>query len=166
MMSATARFAIPLLAAGQAQKELYHNEAVQTLETLVSPAVEEGPRVSPPAAPVIGACYILAASPTGAWAGKPLNLAAYTSGGWRFVSPIEGLTAFVRSSSVWATFRSGAWELGVLRGSNVTIAGQQVVGGRAAAIPAPSGGGVVDVEARASIGQILTTLRQHGLIET
>ena len=165
-MSATARFAISLLAAGQAQKEMYHNEAVQTLEMLASPAVEEGPRVSPPASPAIGACYILAASPTGAWAGKPSNLATLTAGGWRFITPIEGLTAFVRSSSVWATFRSGAWELGILRGSNVTIAGQQVVGGRSAAIPAPSGGSVVDAEARASIGQILTALRQHGLIET
>ena len=70
-MSATARFAIPLLAAGQAQKELLHNEAVQSLErTLASPAVEEGPRVSPPASPAIGACYIVAAGPTGAWTGN------------------------------------------------------------------------------------------------
>jgi len=108
----------------------------------------------------------VATSPTGAWAGKPLNLAAYTAGGWRFVAPIEGVTTYVRSSSVWATFRSGAWELGVLRGSNVTISGQQVVGGRAAAIPGPSGGSVIDVEARSAVGQILTALRLHGLIET
>ena len=108
----------------------------------------------------------MATSPTGAWAGKPLNLAAYTAGGWRFVAPIEGVTTYVRSSSVWATFRSGAWELGVLRGSNVTISGQQVVGGRAAAIPGPSGGSVIDVEARSAVGQILTALRLHGLIET
>jgi len=78
----------------------------------------------------------------------------------------EGVTTYVRSSSVWATFRSGAWELGVLRGSNVTISGQQVLGGRAAAIPGPSGGGVIDVEARSAVGQILTALRLHGLIET
>jgi hypothetical protein len=153
-------------AAGQAQKELYHNEAVQTLETLVSAAVEEGPRVSPPASPAIGACYIVAASPTGAWAGKPLNLAAYTAGGWRFVVPLEGVTAYVRASSVWATFRSGVWELGIVRGSNVTIAGQQVVSGRTAAIPSPGGGGVIDVEARSAVGQILTAMRLHGLIET
>lgn len=165
-MSATARFAIPLLAAGQAQKEIYHNEAVQILETLVCPAVEEGPRASPPFSPPVGACYIVATSPTGAWAGKALNLAAYTAGGWRFVAPLEGVTTYVRSSSVWATFRSGAWELGVLRGSNVTISGQQVVGGRAAAIPGPSGGSVIDVEARFAVGQILTALRLHGLIET
>jgi len=122
--------------------------------------------VSPPSSPLVGACYIVATSPTGAWAGKPLNLAAYTAGGWRFVAPLEGVTTYVRSSSLWATFRSGAWELGVLRGSNVTISGQQVVGGRAAAIPGPSGGSVIDAEARSALGQILTALRLHGLIET
>ena len=122
--------------------------------------------MSPPASPAIGACYIVAAGPTGAWIGKQLNLATYTAGGWRFIAPVEGLTAFVRSSSIWATFRSGAWEQGILRGSNVTIAGQQVIGGRIAAIAGPAGGGVVDVEARSAVGQILTALRLHGLIET
>ena len=83
-----------------------------------------------------------------------------------FARSVEGVTAFVRTSSVWATFRSGVWELGILRGTNVTIAGQQVVGGRTAAIPGPSGGSVIDIEARSAVGQILTALRLHGLIET
>jgi len=165
-MSATARLGIPLLAQGQAQKEITHNEALQTLDALVAPAVEEGPRISPPASPVPGACYIVAASPTGAWTGKQQNLAAYTAGGWRFVAPTEGTTVYVRSSSLWAVFRSGGWELGVLRGSSLLIGGQQVVGGRAGAIAGPSGGGVVDAEVRSTVGQILTALRLHGLIET
>ncbi len=83
-----------------------------------------------------------------------------------FARSIDGVAAFVRSTAVWAVFRGGAWELGVLRGSNVTIAGQQVVGGRASGIAGPAGGTVVDAEARSAVGQILATLRQHGLIET
>jgi hypothetical protein len=165
-MSTTARLGIVMLAAGQAQKELYHNEALQALDVLVAGAVEEGPRTAPPASPTLGACYIVAGSPTGAWAGKQQNVACYTAGGWRFAPPIEGMTTYVRSLSLWAVFRSGAWDLGTLRGSNVTIGGQQVVAGRAAAISGPSGGSVVDVETRSAIGQILTMLRQHGLIET
>ena len=165
-MSATARLGIALLAQGQAQKELAHNEALQILDTLVVPAVEEGPRASPPASPAIGACYIVAASPTGAWAGKQQNLAAYSSGGWRFIAPIEGMTAYVRASSVWAVYRTGAWELGILRGSNVTIGGQQVIGARSSAIAGPTGGSVVDTEVRSAVGQILSALRLHGLIET
>jgi hypothetical protein len=76
------------------------------------------------------------------------------------------MTAFVRSSSVWAIFRSGAWELGMVRGSSLFIGGQQVVGSRTGAIAATSGGSTIDVEARTVIAQILVALRQHGLIET
>jgi hypothetical protein len=46
------------------------------------------------------------------------------------------------------------------------IAGQQVVGGRLAAIASPSGGTTIDAEARAAVTQILATLRGHGLIGT
>jgi hypothetical protein len=45
------------------------------------------------------------------------------------------------------------------------IDGEQVVGKRGAAIPAPSGGASVDTEARAAVSQILEGLRQHGLID-
>jgi hypothetical protein len=48
----------------------------------------------------------------------------------------------------------------------VIVDGQQVVGSRASAISQPSGGSTIDSEARATIGQILTALRTHGLIET
>jgi hypothetical protein len=37
---------------------------------------------------------------------------------------------------------------------------------RADAIPSPLGGTTIDAEARTSIDQILSTLRQHGLIDT
>jgi hypothetical protein len=43
--------------------------------------------------------------------------------------------------------------------------GVQVVGTRASAIASPAGGTTVDSEARATIGQLLEALRQHGLIE-
>ena len=75
----------------------------------------------------------------------------------------------VRSSAVTAAYRAGAWdawEMGVLRGSNLTIGGQQVVGPRAAAIPDPAGGTQVDVEARAAISAVLAALRQHGLVQS
>jgi hypothetical protein len=46
------------------------------------------------------------------------------------------------------------------------VAGEQVVGRRAGAIAAPSGGVTVDTEARAAVSQILDGLRQHGLIDS
>ena len=58
-MSSTPRLESPLLSPGQAQKEFFHNEALQTLDTLVAAAVEEPPRASPPASPALGVCYII-----------------------------------------------------------------------------------------------------------
>lgn len=165
-MSRTPRLAIPFLSAGQAQKEFTHNEALQTLDALVAPAVEAPPQASPPGAPTVGDCYLVASSPTGAWAGQAGKLAAFTAGGWRFIAPVEGLTVHVRASAQPATYRQGVWELGTLRGSSLMLAGQQVVGSRGAAIPSPSGGSTVDAQARATLGLVLDALRQHGLIET
>jgi hypothetical protein len=165
-MSGTARFAFQFLSAGQAQKEVTVNESLQALDLLVAAAVEQEPIADPPASPAAGACYLVDSSPTGAWAGKPQSVAGYTSGGWRFIEPVEGLSVFVKSAAQFAFYRAGAWEMGVMRGTSVLIGGKQVVGSRAAAIASPAGGSTIDVEARSTLDEILGALRQHGLIET
>lgn len=132
---------------------------------VVAAAVEGLPLASPPAAPAIGSCYIVAGSPSGAWSGHAQQLAAYTSGGWRFVAPRDGLNAYVRSSGGTAVYHDGAWEIGSLKGSQVMVDGQKVLGPRGPSIAAPAGGATADAEARAAIGQILTAMRTHGLIE-
>lgn len=163
-MTSTPRLGLPYLSEGQAQKEAAHNEALQALDTLVGLAVEEPPRADPPASATAGTTYLVSDAPTGAWAGKAGYVAAFTSGGWRFYAPQEGMAAYVRSGSTAAVFRAGNWELGQVRGSALLMDGQQVVGPQAAPIPAPSGGTTVDASARAVIGQILAALREHGLI--
>jgi hypothetical protein len=165
-MNATPRLSLPLLSAGQAQKEIFHNEALQALDTLVEGTVEEPPAPAPPASPAPGACYIVGESPTDAWAGIPQCVAAWTSGGWRFIQPFEGMAFYVRSAGSWAVYRGATWEIGMLRGDALIIGGQQVVGPRAAAIASASGGAAIDAEARAVLDQILNAMRQHGLIET
>ncbi len=42
-MNASQRLALPFILPGQAQKELFHNEALQTLDLVVAAAVEEPP---------------------------------------------------------------------------------------------------------------------------
>jgi hypothetical protein len=165
-MTASPRLALPFLSAGQAQKEFYHNEALQTLDIVVAAAVEDGSIDTPPASPALGACYIVGSAPTGAWVDNSQALAGNSSGGWRFVAPTEGLSAYVKSQGVWANFRDDTWEMGVVRGSSVVIGDQQVVGARAAAITSPTGGAVIDIEGRATIDLILGAMRQHGLIES
>lgn len=165
-MSGSARLNLPFLSAGQSQKELIHNEALQVLDVIVAAAVEEAPQSSPPASPPVGACYIVGPSASGAWTGKEQSIAGFTSGGWRFVTPQEGLAAYVKARGTWACFRAGSWEIGTVRGTSLVVDGEQVVGSRGSAIDGPSGGTTVDAEARATIGEILATLRQHGLIES
>jgi hypothetical protein len=143
-----------------------HFYATQALDSLVDGTVEEPAAPAPPASPALGACYIVGESPTDAWAGMPQCVAAWTSGGWRFVQPFEGMSFYVRSAGSWAVYRGATWEIGMLRGDALIIGGQQVVGPRAAAIASASGGAAIDAEARAVLDQILNAMRQHGLIET
>ena len=81
-----------------------------------------------------------------------------------FARSVEGMTLYERSSGTPATFKNGAWEIGALCGSSLLIDGLQVVGARAAGIASPTGGSVVDVEARAALDAMLAILREHGLI--
>jgi hypothetical protein len=165
-MNSTPRLGFGYLSVGQAQKEVTVNETFQLLDGLVCAVVEEPQLDAPPSSPAVGACYIVGNSPTGDWAGRTQCFAQFTSGGWRFVAPQEGLTAYIRSTATWGAYRAGAWENGQVRGSSLVLAGQQVVGSRVGAIASPVGGATVDNEARSAIGEILGAMRQHGLIET
>lgn len=121
--------------------------------------------IEPPLSPSLGSCYLVASSPSGEWAGKDDSIAAFTSGGWRYVAPTEGMSVYVKSSGTWANYRLGAWEIGLLHGAGLIIGGEQVVSTRAAAIASAAGGSTIDSEARVVIDQLLAVLRHHGLIE-
>lgn len=140
--------------------------ALQLLDIVVAAAVEEEPRNDPPASAGAGNIYIVGALPTGAWTGNSSALAALTQGGWRFIKPVDGLQAWVKSTSTWAVFRAGAWEVGAVRAGRLMIGGVQVVGEQAQSIAEVTGGAIVDAEARSAIGSILDALRAHGLVAT
>ncbi|MCI1141626.1 hypothetical protein MOP88_03590 [Sphingomonas sp. WKB10] len=53
-----------------------------------------------------------------------------------------------------------------VRGTRLTVGGQQVVGSRKGAIADPQGGGTIDDVARSTMVAILAALRGHGLIGT
>ena len=161
---ASARLALPFLAAGQAQKEMTVNEALARLDIAVQASAVAGGVDQPPETPAIGQCWIIGDAPAGAWSGHAGMLAGWTSGGWRFVAPAEGLAVWVEAEgAVWRR-AGGAWKAGELSGSRVVIGGVQVVGAQHAAIAAPSGGDVIDVQARATLGAILDAMRSHGLV--
>ena len=163
-MDQTARFALPYLVPGQMQKELFHNEALQRIDALLCPVIEGAAAASPPPAPLIGSCYLVAAGANGAWSGHDGALACFSEGGWRFIAPVEGMSLLERSSGQMLSRRSGAWETGILRGQELRVDGMTVVRNRQPAIGDPSGGTVADAECRAAVSQILAALRAHGLI--
>ncbi len=160
----TPRFALPMLQPGQAQKELYHNEALALLDIAVQPNVVGIGANTPPASPATGACWIVGASPTGAWAGAAHHLAGWTGGGWRFVAPVEGMTVWNLANTLESRFIAGSWVSGQTRSAQLLIGGTQVVGPQRPAIATPSGGAMVDAEARAALAAILAAMTAHGLI--
>lgn len=163
MIETTARFALPLLVPGQAQKEMSHNEALALIDAALHAGVVAAGVDTPPANPAVGACWIVGSSPGGAWIGHPRAIAAWSEAGWRFVPPREGLSAWVAGAGRRLSYIDGGWRAGPLDGDSLRIAGRTMLGASPAAIAAPAGGDTIDAPARTAIAAILTVLRMQGL---
>lgn len=145
MGSMTARLALPMIEAGQAQKEIVHNEALVLLDAAVQAAVEAVGPDQPPPAPIDGQAWIVGAAPVADWTGHAGQIAAWTAGGWRFLAPREGFAVWDRSRGSVVRRGSEGWRM-------------------AATATAPTGGATVDAEARAAIAQLVASLRAQGLL--
>lgn len=141
----TARFALPLLAAGQAHKELFHNEAITLLDFLAHPVVETVANDPQSLTPQPGQCWLVGASPVDVWAGEAHNIAGWTDSGWRFLAPNTGMRVMIVAENRMAIFKDQSWA-------------------SSDALEPPSGGAVNDQEARIAIDSILAVLQTHGLL--
>lgn len=141
--SLTPRHALPELFVGQAQKEITHNEALARIDALLHPQIQtvlaEPPATLLPADN--GKCWIIAGTATGSWAGKAAQIARWSNGSWRYLTPVDGMNIWHLAENKRLFFHSGSW-----------IA--------PASIATPLGGVVIDAEGRAAIGAILDHLRQ------
>ncbi|WP_420606225.1 DUF2793 domain-containing protein [Novosphingopyxis sp.] len=140
----TGRMALPLLALAQAQKELTHNEALALIDLLLHPVVEDQLDDPGSLSPITGQCWLVGDQPTGAWEGHPGCIAGWTEGGWRFAPPIDGMQLFDRSGDGTSIYRNANWTA-------------------PPALAVPSGGSVIDVEARESLGVLIAAMRRAGL---
>jgi hypothetical protein len=161
---ATPRLHLPLLHAGQAQKEVDHNEALALLDLAVQPAVVAIGLDVPPVEPAAGACWIVGGDPVGDWAGRAHALAGWTAGGWRFVAPRPGMTVWRSTDGLTARFADGAWHIGAVRGARLVLNGEELLSSPQAPISAPIEGEIIDRQAREAIEAVLETLRVHHLI--
>lgn len=164
MTERSARHLLPFILPGQAQKEAFHNEALAAIDGLLHPAAE-GFAAIPPAHPESGQAWLVAAGAGGAWAGHDQALAVATDGGWRFHPPRVGMAIWDSSAGLVRRWTGTAWSEGSVAASALMVGGQQVVASRQPAVPSPSGGTTIDVEARAALEAIIVTLKSHGLID-
>jgi hypothetical protein len=159
----TDRLKLPTLAAAQAQKEMTHNEALALADIAIQAVVQAVGPGAVPTAPVLGQCWIVGNAPTGLWAGQAGRLAGWTSGGWRFLAPLEGMQVWSIADNAVVRREGANWLTGVMTASSLKISGIQVVGGQRPRVLAPSGGSTVDTQARAAVAAIIAGLESHGL---
>ena len=164
-MEATVRWGLPQLFAGQAQKEIFHNEALTRIDMLLHGAAESADENMPPSSPVEGQCWIVAEGAAAEWAGQARSVACWTEGGWRFVTPRAGLKLWLVDKGYSVFYDGVGWRQEPVRADGLYVDGLRVAGERQPAIPEPTGGIAPDAEARAAIGSILSALRNHGLID-
>jgi hypothetical protein len=91
----TTNIALPLIAAGQAQKHVTHNEALMTLDSVIQLSVLTRVLVNPPSSPAEGDRYLIPASATSSWAGKTGKIAAFVDGNWNFYQPKTGWIVWI-----------------------------------------------------------------------
>ena len=143
--SATPRLALPLLFAGQAQKEFTVNEALLRADLALHCTIE-GELATPPLGPVAGQAWLVAAVPTGDFVGHAKAIAGFTASGWRFIAARTGIRVYDKSAACFRHY-TDSWQRSV--------------------VPAtPSGGTTIDQEARTAIVNLLAKLVSAGILAT
>lgn len=113
-MDETARIGLPLVQAAQAQKHVTVNEALARLDALVPLVLAGRDATEPPGAAEDGAVHAVPEGATGAWQGQAGRLAIWLNGGWAFVTPGRGWTAFLAAEGRTAVHDGAQWQAGAL----------------------------------------------------
>lgn len=143
--SRTQRLDLPLLFAGQVQKETFVNESFARLDAIIHCAIE-ALSATPPASPADGQCWLIDVGASGVWNGRTGSIACFQQGQWLYQLPRDGLRLLNRATGQ-TIHHHGTW--------------------RAATKPAlPSGGTTVDAQARTAVAAIIDSLVTAGILTT
>lgn len=137
------RHDLPFLFAGQAQKEMFVNEAFARLDLLAQPSVL-AELAAPPADPQPGQCWLVGQQASGNWSGADGCLAGWIAGAWHIVHPTPGMTVWDTATGQRLTW-DGSWR-------------------RPVPPPLPAGGTTIDSEARTALAQLVQALREAGIL--
>ncbi|MQQ09094.1 DUF2793 domain-containing protein [Epibacterium sp. SM1979] len=110
MPDTSTRLGIPFLQAAQAQKHVTVNEALTTLDALTNMVLQSISTATPPAMPEESQCYFVPDSPTGDWANEAGKIAHVFNGGWRFVTPLTGMRAWLADEDKAVVWNGSAWQ--------------------------------------------------------
>lgn len=152
MSETSSRHLLPLLVAGQGQKDITHNEALEAVDALLHPLIISRTLGTPPVSVTVGAAWLIPDGAVGQWQGRDGSLAVWTAGGWRFFVPVEGFTAWLKSEGRRIRKGGAGWR------DELPFEAAPVD------VLRPTGGTVIDAEARAALAGIITQLAEVGLI--
>ncbi|MEM7667059.1 MAG: DUF2793 domain-containing protein [Pseudomonadota bacterium] len=141
--STTSNFDLPLLFAGQAQKEFFVNQSLSLIDAIIGRSVIASINVPPPS-PTEGENYRITAPAEGDWASHEDDIAISIGGAWNFVRARDGMALFDRAAGQFILFRSG-WHIA----SHPTE---------------PQGGTTIDQESRIAIVELTEALRTIGIL--
>jgi hypothetical protein len=161
-MPQTPRLALPLIAPGQSQKDVTHNEALLALDQMITLVVASRSLAAPPANPALGEIQIVAAAAAVAWGHPAGTLVQWLGAGWQASPPRDGQIALLADEGLMLVHRAGWQALWPVAG--LAIGGRSVLTAVPAAISAPAGGSTVDSQARASLSALLQALQQQGIL--
>lgn len=104
----------------------------------------EAELATPPATPSDGQCWLVATGASGDWTGQAGRIAARQSGNWLFIAPRDGMRLLNRTSGQEIRFQS-TWK-------------------HPPRPATPTGGTVIDSEARSTISNLVAALVEAGIL--
>jgi len=131
--------------AGQAHKELFHNEALVRIDFLVHPTVQAIETDPTTIVPLPGQAWLVGPGATNDWLDHDDQIAGWTGNGWLFIAPVALMRIYIESTDNFAVYR-GSWQL-------------------TDAVARPEAGAVIDNEARIAIDSIMAVLETQGILK-
>lgn len=106
---ATPQLGLVELTEGQSAAETTANDSILILDAFCQLSVKDRDLNAPPGSPALGDRYLIAGSPTGAWASQAGKLTVYRNG-WVFITPKEGMLSWIDDENKLIRYDGSAWQ--------------------------------------------------------